>query len=230
MNLKDDGIQIFPSVFTKEEVEELREAAHRCLEKTNPQYHHRYIENSPAGTPAIAFWPSLVDPVVEKFSTDPRFIKIVQGILGDDIRRLNNQFYYRYPNDGDTFNWHTDMRFRKGEKDSIREDYLQTAIICDDWTEDNGAVEYIRGSHKEDFEERKSLRGKEDDLKGTKVFPKAGDVAVWSVAIVHASSENVTDKPRSYLMNGLARAQSSTRWPFLLKDGEVQELDPTLIP
>lgn len=230
MNLKDDGVQIFSNVFSKKEMERLREAAGKVINATNPLYKHRYKENAPSGTPAIRFWPSLVDPVIESFCTDPRFIEIAQSILGDNIRRLNNQFYYRYPNDGDTFNWHTDMRFRNEEKPTIRDDYLQTAIIVDDWTDENGAVEYMLGSHKRDFNERKNLRGKEDDLSGTKIYPKSGDVAVWSVAIVHASAENKSNKPRSYLMNGLAKADSTDRWPWLLRDGELQIIDPTLIP
>lgn len=231
MKLDKDGIQIFPSVFTHEEMDELIEAAESIINAQNPLYKHRYKENAPSGTPAIRFWPSLINPVFEKYTKDPRFIDIVKDILGNDVRRLNNQFYYRYPHDGDQFAWHTDMRFRGGEGNTIREDYLQTAIICDDWTEENGAVEYILGSHKEHFADTGQLRVFDrGDLRGTKVFPKKGDVAVWSVAIVHASEENVSDSPRRYLMNGLAKARATDRWPWLLKNGELQELDYKLIP
>ena len=107
-------------------------------------------------SPSLLFWPCLMDKTFLKFRNDKRLADIAQKYLGGNIRQLNSQFYFRRPKDGDTFNWHTDMRFRLASETfpNIKDGYLQTAIICDDWTKDNGAVEYILGSHLIPFEER----------------------------------------------------------------------------
>lgn len=228
-----EGVQIIPGVFTKEEVESLRSAAHVAVQGSNPKYPHTFVEAAPSGSPAIMFFPALCNEVMDSFRTDPRLLKIVRDLLGENVKQLNNQFYFRYAGDGDSFAWHTDRRFRDDETTypGIGSGYLQTAIIVDDWTEGNGAVEYIKGSHETHFEDTQSLRGfRRNGLWGTKIYPKAGDVAIWSVLVVHGSEQNVSTTSRSYYMNGFAKAECANEFPYVIKNGEVVPLDHTLIP
>lgn len=227
------GVQIIPGVFSREEVETLRIAAESAVRGSNPRYPHTFVEHAPSGAPAIMFFPALCNTVMDAFRTDERLLKIVQDILGKNVKQLNNQFYFRYAGDGDSFAWHTDKRFRDDETTypGIGDGYLQTAIIVDDWTEENGAVEYIKGSHKTHFTDTHNLRGfRRNGLWGEKIFPKAGDVAIWSVLVIHGSEQNVSTTSRSYYMNGFAKAECANEFPYVLWNGEVIPLDEKLIP
>jgi ectoine hydroxylase-related dioxygenase (phytanoyl-CoA dioxygenase family) len=86
--------------------------------------------------------------------------------------------------------------------------YLQTAILVDDWTDANGAVEFIPGSHRQPFvnegDLRVFIRG---ERRGVRLLAKAGDVLTWSNTVVHGSEPNKSDQARGYFMNGF-RARS----------------------
>ena len=99
-------------------------------------------------------------------------VHIVKTFLGDNVKQINNQVYFREPEDLDTFAWHRDTIFRESSqfKGTVETDYLQTIIAIDDITEENGAVEFIEGSHQwSDFDAPENLRKfKRDGLSGTK--------------------------------------------------------------
>lgn len=228
-----NGVQVIPGVFSRDEMGELKDAAYKAQSIGNPQYPHNFIEYTPSGSPAIMFFPALCNRVLDSYRIDERLTGIVRDILGDNVRQLNNQYYFRHAGDGDSFAWHTDRRFRTDESKypNIGDGYLQTAIIVDDWTDENGAVEYIKGSHKQDFTELTNLRGfKRMSLQGEKIYPKSGDVAIWSVLVVHGSEQNVSTTSRNYYMNGFARAECAHEFPHYLKEGAVVALDHNLIP
>lgn len=150
------------------------------------------------GYPTIMFFPP--SDYLQSLSWDKRLRNVVRAYYGHDNFELETQqYYFHLPGDPDEFAWHTDERFRPGVKNR----YLQTAIVVDDWTEDNSAVEFIKGSHKQPFENvpelRKFIRG---DRKGTKLIAKAGDILTWSNTVVHGSERNVGSTPRAYYMNG----------------------------
>lgn len=189
---KRDGVAIIPKVFSKKWINALRAEALLHLS------HGRDTE-------VIDGYPTIL------YETDDfgrgyygaKIDSVVKTALGEDYVRVTNQYYFHLPGDPDSFAWHTDERFRPGiDKDS----YLQTGIIVDDWTDENGAVEYIKGSHLKDFKNDQELRGfVRGNLKGEKIYPKSGDLAIWSAFIVHGSEPNKSKYPRAYYMQGFQR-------------------------
>jgi ectoine hydroxylase-related dioxygenase (phytanoyl-CoA dioxygenase family) len=91
-------------------------------------------------------------------------------------------------------------------------------------TEDNGAIEFIEGSHLwESFPKPSNLRTFErNDLQGTKYTANAGDVLIWSVNIVHGSEPNISSSDRMTYMNGFCRTASVSVYPDYLVNGIVQ--------
>lgn len=249
------GVVVIPNVFTSDEVDALRLAAILGLTKLKDinknGYKHNALEvthgkNGPA--PSLLFWPSLACGNMNSFRVHPKLISIVKTFLGPDVKQLNNQFYYRFPGDGDSFAWHQDIMFRKPldrYPEIVENDaYLQTSIVVDKISEKNSAVEYILGSNKlghlklDELESWKGLRGFDREnlpesvkkLESKKVNANPGDVVLWSSLIVHGSEQNKSDSTRMYYMNGFANANNCMDWPWFLKSGELCELNPSLIP
>ena len=249
------GVVVIPKIFTTEEIYSLRLASMVSLTKlediTKDGYKHPPLEiskgkNGPA--PSLLFWPSLASKEMNSFRIHSKLSSIVKAFLGENVKQLNNQFYYRFPGDGDSFAWHQDIMFRKPldryplivENDA----YLQTSIVVDNISEENSAVEYILGSHNlgnlnlDEKPNWKGLRGFNrenisDSLKqlpSRKVSANSGDIVLWSSLIVHGSEKNVSSQSRMYYMNGFANADNCMDWPWYLKDGRVAKLNSKLIP
>lgn len=186
--------------------------------------------------PLLMFWPRLVNVAFDAASTDPCVADIVRDELGDDVRQLNNQLYFRLPGDGDAFDWHTDMAFRTGVRPGIETGYIQTMLCIDPMTEDNGCIWFVSGSHrlKSGFREGKPGRHSPgplpDGMEARPMTAKSGDLLLWSAATVHGSFPNISDRPRMSYMNGFAKADFCDAWPWYLKGGELQPCDNSEIP
>jgi len=239
--LERDGVAVIKGVFGSQECDAMKFAALDAQRYQNPKYPHRYLEMSPAGKPALIFWPALINDTLLQYRNDPRLAEIVRAFLGDDVKQLNNQVYFRSPGDGDQFAWHQDVCFRQPPEryPGIESGYLQTIIALEDIGEDNAPVEFIPGSHKSGVVDTygsaavtKMLREfKRQGLDGVKYTASKGDVLVWSVLTVHGSEPNDGKRTRTTFMNGFARADAALDWPYYLKGGEVvPEIDHTLIP
>jgi hypothetical protein len=188
---KKNGFARIPAVFTKQEINRLRaEAILAC--RGNPQIEIRH------GYPTLLFWPD--NAYMQGLSKDKRLLEIVSLYYGhDDYELETQQYYFHLPGDPDEFAWHTDERFRPG----VGNLYLQTAIVVDPWTDENSAVEFIKGSHKRPFTNSADLRTfVRGDLRGDRLKAEPGDVLTWSNTVVHGSERNQADYPRAYFMNG----------------------------
>lgn len=187
---RKQGFARIPNVFTQEEVNKMRAEALLALTK-QPQ-----VEVL-RGFPTIMYHPP--SKYLQGLQYDKRLTDIVQEYFESPFVLETQQWYFHLPGDPDEFAWHTDERFRPG----VANLYLQTAILIDDWTEDNSAVEFIPGSHKRPFTNggdlRNFIRG---DRRGTKLMGKAGDVLTWSNTVVHGSERNQSQQSRQYFMHG----------------------------
>lgn len=193
---KKQGFARIPNQFSQDEVNRLRANAIIAVAETQAgneaelQIRHGY--------PTLLFFPK--NDYLQQLSKDERLLNVVREYYGHDNFELETQqYYFHLPGDPDEFAWHTDERFRPGVKNR----YLQTAIVVDDWTADNSAVEFIEGSHKQPFENGQELRQfVRGGRKGKRLLAKAGDILTWSNTVVHGSERNVGTTPRQYYMNG----------------------------
>lgn len=239
--LAENGITVIPDVFTRGQMERLKEAAYSLTtdQLTKAGYPHQPFEYSD-GRRALVFFPALANDYINQVRKDPRLVEIVRYFCGPNVKQVNNQIYYREAGDNDQFAWHQDIVFREPRKrfPAIEYTYLQTILCVDDMTEDNGAIEFINGSHLDGEKEitsssavTKMLRKfKRMGLKGEKYTATAGSVVLWGCLTVHGSEANISKSDRMTYMNGFAPAANCLDYPWYLKDGEVIDIDPCLIP
>lgn len=229
-----DGVAVIPGLFSLDEVAKIRASAMMALTQLPSKQNLQRRAVDGIEFPALLFWPADWSTYLNQIRCDERIATVVRGILGEDVKQLNNQVYFRLPGDQDEFAWHQDISFRTPPEDfnQIETGYLQTLVVVDEMDETNGAVEYIPGSHKEGNLDLIHRDGREvglrlferDGKKGVKYCAKPGDFMMWSVMIVHGSERNETqDKPRMTYMNGFAKASASRFFPYYMKGGQVIE-------
>lgn len=232
----EKGVVIIPDVFSSEECKRIKEASYSVTDAEIKKAGYPHAPSEQAyNKKSLIFFPALANEYLNLVRTDARMLDLAQAFIGKDIRQINNQVYFREKGDLDEFAWHQDIIFREPHlfNDDVEDDYFQTIIAVDDITEENGAIEFVEGSHKtmriaKPDNLRKFERG---DLKGKKYTAKKGDVLIWSVMIVHGSEKNNSNSDRMTYMNGFCRTKAAKTYPHYMIDGEVvSNINPRMIP
>jgi len=257
---REIGFAVIKNVFTLEEVSAIRSEATLALMKVNELkksgYQHSAVDirkNSHGNSyPAISFWPSLINEYLEKIRVDSRLVEIVTSVLGPDVKQLNNQFYFHLSGEEDSFEWHQDIMFRHPLDEYPRiveeDNYLQTAIIVDKFSEDVSPLYMVPNSYtlgdlkllsREDgspnFSALRNLPDLGMPLRDYNLAPQVlkaepGDVAIWCSLTLHASCPGVNQGHRAYYMNGFAAARNARGWPEYTRDGIPVKLQTKRIP
>jgi ectoine hydroxylase-related dioxygenase (phytanoyl-CoA dioxygenase family) len=232
----EKGVIVLPNIFTHQECDEIKRQAYLVKDEEIKRkgYPHNPSEQA-YNKRSLIFFPAICNEYLNKIRIDSRLQNIVKDFIGDNVRQINNQIYFRESGDYDQFAWHQDVMFREEGifKDDVKEDYFQTIIAIDDIHLDNGAIEFVEGSHKGNIiKQPKNLRVFErGDIKGKKYIANKGSVLIWSVMIIHGSEPNQSNSDRMTYMNGFCRTKSSNKYPHYLIDGQVVEMiDTNLIP
>lgn len=233
---REKGVIVIPNVFSEEECKEIKHQAYKVndAEIVASGYPHDPSQTA-YNKRSLIFFPALCNGYLNKIRTDERMANLVREFIGEDVRQINNQVYFREAGDRDQFAWHQDIMFRESNifNEDVEDDYFQTIIAVDDINEENGAIEFIEGSHRAPIMSPPSnLRVFErNGMKGTKYLAKKGSVLIWSVMIIHGSEPNQSTQDRMTYMNGFCRSKAANKYPFYMKEGKViQQIDPKLIP
>lgn len=232
----EKGVAIIPNVFSEDECAELKAQAYSVTDQEILAAGYPHVPSEQAyNKKSLIFFPALANEYLNFIRIDDRMQSIVKEFIGNDVRQINNQIYFRESGDRDQFAWHRDTIFRESNifTADVETDYLQTIVVVDDITEENGAVEFIEGSHKwENFPAPRNLRVFDrGDLRGTKYTAKKGSIMIWSVMIVHGSESNFSNADRMTYMNGFCQSRAASTYPHYMIDGKIVErIDPRLIP
>jgi ectoine hydroxylase-related dioxygenase (phytanoyl-CoA dioxygenase family) len=239
-NLKEayleKGVIVIPDVFTQEECEEIKRQAYLVKDEDiiGAGYPHSASQTS-YNKKSLIFFPALCNDYLNAIRTDERMVSLVKEFIGEDVRQINNQVYFREAGDRDQFAWHQDIMFRESNifNEDVEEDYFQTIIAVDDINIDNGAVEFVEGSHRMPMiESPTNLRVFErNGIVGKKYTATKGSVLIWSVMILHGSEPNMSQNDRMTYMNGFCRTKACKNYPHYLINGQVVKyINPNLIP
>jgi len=195
----------------------------------------------------LAQWPSYADDVLEGVRRDPRWLALLEPLLGRDIKQIINQLHWKPPGAaGAEFAFHQDVRFRRPRAAyrDLLTSYVQTGIAVDPHRAENGAMRIYPGSHR--FGE-KDLAGAEpvldqrmadERLTAAGLDPgklvvldlDPGDVALWNVFTIHGSGPNHTESDRRFYLNGYVRAADCDRGEWAFRDGKPAALGaPVLV-
>jgi ectoine hydroxylase-related dioxygenase (phytanoyl-CoA dioxygenase family) len=192
-------------------------------------------------------WPSYADPALELARRDPRWLPLLEPLIGRDIKQIINQLHWKPPGAaGAEFAFHQDARFRRPRTAyrNLATSYVQTGLAIDAHRAANGGMRVYPGSHRLG---EKDLAGKapvldqamaDQRLTAAGLDPKKlvdldldpGDVAFWNVYTIHGSGPNATAGDRRFYLNGYVRAADCDRGEWAFRDGKPVPLGkPVLV-
>ena len=192
-------------------------------------------------------WPSYADPVLESARRDPRWLPLLEPLIGRDIKQIINQLHWKPPGAaGAEFAFHQDARFRRPRAAyrNLATSYVQTGLAIDAHRAASGGMRVYPGSHRLG---EKDLAGKAavlDQAMADKRLTAAGldprklvdldldpgDVAFWNVYTIHGSGPNATPGDRRFYLNGYVRAADCDRGEWAFRDGQPVPLGkPVLV-
>jgi len=166
-------------------------------------------------------WPSMIHPAFEEIRNSEKFPALLAPLIGTTLKQYINQINFKMPGGEIAFPWHQDVRpipaFREQETN-----YVQTIVVVDEATVENGCLHVVPGSHKlGNHKVKRYVDGQVEDLVDvTKAVPleaDPGDVVMFTSYTVHGSTPNRTDKPRRSYINGFVRAAACDvgKWAFM---------------
>jgi hypothetical protein len=182
-------------------------------------------------------WPSYGDPGLEQVRRDPRMFEVLEPLLGRDIKQIVNQLHWKPPGAAAAdFAFHQDVRFRRPREAyrNLAVSYVQTGIAIDRHSRENGCMRVLPGSHVSGElaipTPAQVLAGPPTDeaLRAAGLDPgravdlelQPGDLAIWSVFLVHGSGPNTTQTDRRFYINGYVRAADCDRGEWTFRDGQ----------
>lgn len=252
---RQQGFAIVRGVFAPLEIAALADAFDRIRAEgmRHPKsFRHGNVFFRVAVDPAIGRilrymqWPAYMDPVLDRFRTDPRMLNLVAPLIGSNLKQIINQMHWKPPGAAIAeFGWHQDIRFRRPREAYRRpgDSYVQTGIAVDRHRAESGAMRILPCSHRLGElalgDGRVMDRPLDDsDLRRVGLDPAAavtleldpGDVALWHLYTLHGSGPNRSPADRRFYINGYVDAAMCDRGEPTFDEGHPVPLGaPVLV-
>ncbi|TIN02205.1 MAG: phytanoyl-CoA dioxygenase family protein, partial [Mesorhizobium sp.] len=192
-----------------------------------------------------AYWFSWINSYFEEFRRNPDYLKLLESLIGRDIRQIAQQLHWKPPGANVTgYRFHQDLRFRnQAAFDNVADATVTTGLAVDRATLDNGCLQVVPGSHKLGYlglsdegtgELMKGLTA-EEELRKVGIDPativplvlEPGDLALWGLLTVHGSSPNKSQHDRAFALSSYVRADTTQRGEWAFRDGVSVPLGKT---
>lgn len=187
-------------------------------------------------------WMSRHQPVLDAVRLDPRLARVLEPLIGRDLKQIINQLHWKTPGSQGDFAWHQDSRFRLPEAAyrNLGTSYVQTGLAIDPHNPGSGGMRLVRGSHKRGalaLDTSTDVLGTamdDDALAEVGLSPadvvdlvlEPGDLAMWNPYLVHASGLNSAAHYRRLYINGYISADDCDRGEWAFRDGEPVPFGP----
>lgn len=187
-------------------------------------------------------WMSYHQAVLNAVRLDPRIARVLEPLIGRDLKQIINQLHWKTPGSKGDFAWHQDSRFRLPEAAyrNLDTSYIQTGLAIDPHNAYTGGMRFVPGSHRRGnlpLDTSTEVLGTAMDdaaLVEAGLSPESivdlvlepGDLAMWSPYLVHASGLNSSSHRRRLYINGYVRAEDCDRGEWAFRDGEPVPLGP----
>lgn len=196
------------------------------------------------GSPLVrmAQWPSYHQPVLNRVRLDLRIARLLEPLIGPNLKQIINQLHWKAPGSLGDFAWHQDSRSRRPASAfrNLATAYVQTGIALDAHRPESGCLRFIPGSHlRGDLGmdcSKKALGNAmtEDALAAiglSETFAvdlvlEPGDLALWSPYLVHGSGTNGSSHQRRFYINGYVRADDCDRGEWAFRNGRPVPFGP----
>ena len=151
-----------------------------------------------------AHWFAWINPALEALRRHPRYLEIMEPLLGRDIKQVTNQLHWKPPSAKFTgYRFHQDLRFRERPEvySNLDRTYLNTGLAIDPHGPENGGLAVYDGSHKRGYlglaDDSPIMKGEtqEAELLRAGLTPAdrvdlrldPGDLVIWTLLTVHGS-------------------------------------------
>lgn len=226
----EDGYLGVEGVFSPDEVAELQRVTDDFLEQTRAHTEHTDVfDLEPGHTPENPMLRRLKNPIDQHKVYDqalrhPNVVQIVEQLIGKGLHTNGNKLNMKSAGFGSAVEWHQDWAFYPHTND----DLLAVGIAIDDMMIENGPLLVIPGSHKEKIynhhQDGHFVGAVTEDVPhadtAVPIELKAGGISIHHARALHASSPNVSDRPRRLLLFQYCAADA---WPLLGLDWESFE-------
>jgi ectoine hydroxylase-related dioxygenase (phytanoyl-CoA dioxygenase family) len=243
-DFRRDGYAIIRGLFSADEVKAIVAAADQLYAEGmshGRSFRHGNlfydVAEGSSGEPLVRMvqWPSYHQQVMDRVRLDRRIGRILEPLLGPDLKQIINQVHWKAPGSLGDFAWHQDSRSRRPAwaYRNLADSYVQTGIAIDPHAPESGGMRFIPASHaRGDLGmdcSRKALGTPLLDEALSEVGLSAsdavdlvlepGDLALWSPYLVHGSGHNRSAHKRRFYINGYVRAQDCDRGEWAFRNG-----------
>ena len=246
-----DGFAVVRGLFGSEEIERIAAATEQLYQEgvrhSRSFRHGNLFYNVADGAddePLVRMvqWPSYHQPVLNRVRLDRRIGRLLEPLIGRNLKQIINQVHWKVPGSLGEFAWHQDSRSRrpKWAFRNLADSYVQTGLAIDRHGPESGGMRFVPRSH---------LQGDLGMDCSTKALGTAmsdgaleavglsapdaidlvlepGDLALWSPYLVHASGQNSSDHRRRFYINGYVRAQDCYRGEWAFRNGSPVAFRP----
>ena len=246
-----EGYAIVRGLFSAQEIDAIAIAAdqvHAEGVKHGRSFRHGNLFYNVAtvddGDPLVRMvqWPSYHQPLLNRVRLDTRIARLLEPIIGRNLKQIINQIHWKVPGSLGDFAWHQDSRSRRPSSAfrNLATSYVQTGLAIDPHTPESGCMRFIPRSHlRGDLGmdcSQKALGTAMNDrgLAAVGLSPsdaidlilERGDLALWSPFLVHGSGRNQSGHKRRFYINGYVRAPDCDRGEWAFRDGHPIAFGP----
>jgi phytanoyl-CoA hydroxylase len=219
-----DGYLVVPDVLGELDIADLRRVTDEFVQASRRVTAHTEVFDLEPGHSAEEprlrriKTPSKFHEVYARMVRHPKIISVLKTLWGPNVRFDLSKLNLKAAGFGSPVEWHQDWAFYPHTND----DLAAVGIMIDDFTEDNGSMLVIPGSHTGpiyDHHVKGHFVGGVDPAKCGIDFSKAvmctgkaGSITVHHARLMHGSSANLSGKPRRFLLHQYRTADA---WPLI---------------
>jgi len=246
-----DGYAIVRGLFSASEIAEIGAACDQVhsegLAHGRSFRHGNLFYNVAAGQggePHVRMvqWPSYHQAVLNKVRLETRIARLLEPLIGRDLKQIINQLHWKAPGSLGDFAWHQDSRSRRPASAyrNLASSYVQTGLAIDPHAPESGGMRFIPKSHRRgdlgmDCSKKALGTPLQDQpleavglssAEAVDLVLEPGDLALWSPYLVHGSGTNLSDHKRRFYINGYVRARDCDRGEWAFRDGRPVPFGP----
>lgn len=247
-----EGYAIIRGLFSPSEIAEIAAATDQLyaegVEHGRSFRHGNLYYDVPTGTDGMPLvrmvqWPSYHQALMNAVRLDRRIARLLQPLVGPDLKQIINQVHWKAPSSLGHFAWHQDSRSRRPASAyrNLANSYVQTGLAIDPHRTESGCMRFVPRSHLlgdlgMDCSKKALGTAMTGEALGEIGFSEAetieleldpGDLAIWSPYLVHGSGTNSSDHKRRLYINGYVRAADCDRGEWAFRDGAPVPLGST---